>query len=168
MKSEPHYSALGLRARFALAVRATELWCSSRSLNWSGRDAFFDLLWQLPTSEDLADWDARAQRDSSVSFGLGEECPSDLASALREGGLAEADARCLFESTLEIGYGSFYAATDDLGSMHCLLRVLELTGHSHCDVTDFGACRFDDAFGWGHTVSSQTRDHWRFHTAIRP
>ena len=167
VKSNPEYSALGLRARFALAVRAAELWCSAKHMDWPGRDSLFDLLWQLPTSEDLADWDARAQLDSSVSFGLGGDCPSDLASAIRDSGLAESDVRRLFESMLEVGYGSFYGATDDSGSMDLLLRVLELTGYAQCDVADFGCCRFEDAFGWGYTVSAQTRDHWRFHTVLR-
>lgn len=161
VKSE--YRSLGLRARFALALRALEAWCFERHLNWPGHDLFFDLMWQLPVSEDLAAWDARAKQDDTIAFAMGDECQAPFLRSIETCALTEAEVRTLFACVLEVAYSSFYSATDDAGSIEFLSRVFEMSRASISDPSDFGCCRFDDAGGWGYAVSEQARDHWRYH-----
>jgi len=165
MSSEvTNYRTHGLRAKFAVALLALCHWCKQQGLSLDRVDSFFDIMWALPVSENLAEWDSAAQSNEVTSFALGDSCFSELTSALELARVSEPEARRLFEATVEIVYSSLYCATDFDGAHHFLSIVITeaLKTGFHCPAASlFDACRASDSQGWGFPVSISTRDHWR-------
>jgi hypothetical protein len=161
VKPKHEYRILGLRARFAIVTRVLESWCRDHGIEWAGRDAFFDYLWELPTTEDLPGWDAGLRSDPIAGFALGDSCPADLSRGLASASLPERTGRMIFEHAFEVVYSSLYGAPDDDGSLESLQRVTQTARSQIFDAGDLRSCRFDDAHGWGYAVSEQTRDNWR-------
>jgi hypothetical protein len=119
--------------------------------------------WPLMMSPGLfSDWESK--QPSLVDVGLGGPIPQALESVLRERGIDSAQFQTLLEGTVEIIWGSFYAASDDDGSLAELQRVVavcEQRGIAVPPVDVFVESRFDEGSGWGNRVTREQRDRWR-------
>lgn len=160
------YDHLGLRALFAVGLLSVQEWSVIRMPGDPLIPDFLDLMWTLPTENDLADWDVRAQADPVAAFGLGLACSAEVANSVSSCGIAEADFRRIIEALLEIVYSSLYAATN-LGAGHEFLSlVLKETASKEGSLPPaeiFRSCGANEGHGWGAAVSPGTRDTWRFH-----
>ncbi len=158
-------SELSLVARLGVALCCFERYCRAVGLETKSIQDFSSYMWEWPlmiTPGWFEEWEAK--RTSLVDFGLGEGLPGDVEPALRDKGLDAVEFRNLVEATVEIIWGSFYAASDDRGSLKDLARVVsicERRGIRPPTLDVFAESRFKDGHGWGERISKDQRDQWR-------
>ena len=158
-------SSLSLVARLGVALCCFERYCRSVGLETKSIQDFLSYMWEWPLMMApgwFEDWEAT--RTSLVDFGLGEALPGDVEPALRDRGLDPVEFRSLVEATVEVIWGSFYAASDDLGSLKDLAQVIsicERRGIQPPTLAVFAESRFKDGHGWGDRISKDQRDRWR-------
>src|SRR5690348_15787878 len=120
-------SALSLLARLGVALCCFEGYCRAVALQTKSVQDFLSYMWEWPlmmAPRQFEEWETK--RTSLVEFGLGEQLPEDLEDVLRQKGIDLDEFRNLVEGTVEIIWGSFYAASDDRGSLRELSRVVAI------------------------------------------
>jgi hypothetical protein len=128
-------------------------------------DELLDHLWDLPLVLGTEAWDEwESKHPALVGAGLGDNLPHEFEAFLQAHGVAIGEFRELLESTVEIAFGSFYAAADDtesLGYLQKVVRIVRLHGIEPPPVDLFSPSRFNDRHGWGDKLSETERKAWR-------
>lgn len=166
-------SELSLIARLCLALCCFERYCEARGLACESVRGFVEYMWEWPlrmgAPDVFSDWEGRATE--LVETGLGGPPPADVAARLQEKGIDPIEFRQLVESTVEIIWGSFFAAGDNEGSLAYLSRVVSICqrrGLAIPPVSAFAESRFTDRNGWGTRTTPDQRDRWRRLAAMPP
>jgi len=126
---------------------------------------FLDYMWEWPlmmTPDFFGDWESKAT--DLVQAGLGDPFPSDVEPVLAQQGIAPSEFRALVAGTVEIIWGSFYAASDNKGSLRDLANVIATCrqrGVQPPPIDVFEKSRFADKHGWGHVLTIEERNAWR-------
>ena len=156
---------LSLTARLAIALICFERYCHRHQLRAPEIPVFLDYLWDFPLvlgSHSFRAWEQ--QQPDFVTIGLGGDIPSSYSIWLDDAGISHHTFRQLVEHTVEIAYGSLYAAANDDESLLHLQHVLTLTKQSTslpALLPHFSQSRFVDGQGWGMPLSEAERDEWR-------
>ena len=158
-------SELSLIARLCLALCCFERYCRATELQCKSIRDFVEYMWEWPlmaTPENFSDWEDKAT--GLVRMGRGGPPPADVAAVLQQKRIDPVEFRELVESTVEIIWGSFYAASDNRGSLEFLARVVSICkrrGVQIPPVIEFAESRFADDNGWGVRATPDQRDRWR-------
>jgi hypothetical protein len=161
---------LSLLARLGVALCCFEQYCRTVGLDAPAVRDFTEYMWEWPLMMSpgwFEEWESK--QPTLVVVGLGDPIPQALASLLVERGIDSGELQTLLEATVEIIWGSFYAACDDDGSLAELQRVVaicERRGIAAPPVDVFVESRFDDGHGWGNRVTREQRDRWRSAGAV--
>lgn len=157
------YGLLSLSARLAIALRVVERYFAAKGLTGPPFNVFLNHLWEVPVTDSFPKWEG--QYNDLLAFGLGDPLPPEMVPMLRDAGVSEELFRRLIGNTIEIVYGSLYAASDNSGSLRQLSDVLlmcQAAGISPPPLRWFATSRFTQRQGWGKKLSPQQRDEWRF------
>ncbi len=90
--------------------------------------------------------------------------PGDVSIALVERNVNELEFRALVEATVEIIWGSLYAACDNeesLGYLQQVLSICQGRGVAPPPLAVFAESRFADQHGWGTTPTGPQLERWR-------
>jgi hypothetical protein len=157
---------LSLIARLCLSLCCFERYCQARDLACESIRGFVEYMWEWPlrmsTPDAFSDWQEKATE--LVETGLGDPPPVDVAARLQEKGVDPIEFRKLVESTVEIIWGSFFAASDNEGSLEHLAQVVSICkrwGLAIPPVSAFVESRFTDRNGWGARATPDQRDRWK-------
>jgi hypothetical protein len=156
---------LSLTARLAIALICFERYCRAHQLAAPEIQVFLDYLWDFPIVDGPLSFQAwERQQPDLVTVGLGGDIPDTYLAWLHDAGISSATFRRLVEHTVEIIYGSFYAAAaDDEAHVHLqqVLTITEQNKHISALLPLFPQSRFVDGHGWGNPLSETERDEWR-------
>src|SRR6266508_3076505 len=126
---------------------------------------FLDYLWDFPIVNGPLSFRAwERQQPDLVTVGLRGDIPDTYLVWLHDAGISSDTFRRLVEHTVEIIYGSFYAAADDEEAHMHLQHVLAITEQNENIsglLSQFSQSRFIDRQGWGIPLSEAERDGWR-------
>jgi hypothetical protein len=157
--------ALSLTARLAIAMHCFEQYCRVQGLAVPEVIELQDYLWEWPLvggSLAFPAWESR--HPVLVDYGLGDPMPERLRAALDARHIDEEEFRLLVTSLVEIIWSSFWAASDDAGSLADLAQVLRISARSRIPLPDpapFSHSLFAEQHGWGQPLSMAERDAWR-------
>ncbi len=156
---------LSLTARLAVALICFERYCRAHQLITHEIKVFLDYLWDFPIVNGPLSFRAwERQQPDLVTVGLGGDIPDTYLVWLHDAGISSDTFRRLVEHTVEIIYGSFYAAADDEEAHMHLQHVLAITEQNENIsglLSQFSQSRFIDRQGWGIPLSEAERDGWR-------
>jgi hypothetical protein len=156
---------LSLTARLAVALICFERYCRAHQLTAPEITMFLDYLWDFPIIDGPLSFQAwQRQQPDLVTVGLGGDIPDAYLVWLQDAGISSDTFHQLVEHTVEIIYGSFYAAADDEEAGIHLQHVLTITEQNEnisALLSDFSQSRFADRQGWGIPVAKKERDSWR-------
>jgi hypothetical protein len=156
---------LSLTARLAVALLCFERYCHAHQLIAPEITLFLDYLWEFPILDGSSAFQAWESRQPDlVTVGLGGDFPDTYLAWLDAARIKTSEFRQLLKHTVEIVYGSFYAAAADEEALIHLQEVLMISKQTTRIaplLSHFVHSRFDDHQGWGNRVSAAERDGWR-------
>jgi uncharacterized protein (DUF433 family) len=168
MQHETGLRNLSLTARLAMALECFTRYCRRRGLEHADLSAFVDYLWEFPVviSNGRPDVFVEWEQGGPVLLDVGprDPLPPGIEAAVLRAGLAPKEFRDLVFHVMEIVWGSFYAASDDRGSLSHLKNVIRITraaGVVPPSYTLYSSSRFSDGGGWGARMTPEERDEWR-------
>jgi uncharacterized protein (DUF433 family) len=168
MQSETGLRDLSLSARLAVALECFTRYCRRCGLAHAELSAFVDYLWEFPvvisncTPETFVQWEQGGP--SLLDVRPSDPLPPGIEAAVLRAGLSPQEFRDLLFHVVQIVWGSFYAASDDFGSLSHLKNVIRITraaGVFPPDYALYSSSRFADGGGWGARMTPEQRDEWR-------
>ena len=156
---------LSLTGRLAAALICVERVGRAQGLADKQLQDFLDYLWEFPvlaSPDAFQEWHDRPV--VLVEVGLGDPLPEHWCARLATTAIRPEVFRELLESTVEVVFSSFYAASDNEGSLTRLTRVAEIAtklGAAPPGMEPFRFSRFADRQGWGEQLTPPERDRWR-------
>ena len=151
---------LSLQARLAMALECVWRYCQSYRFQDPELKALLDHLWDFMVIDSpgaFVAWEEALKDVDDPSF-------AEFGQRARAHGIDPAEMMSLLDHTLEIIRGSFYAATDDRGSLRELRLVLAIgkkRGAVPAGLPVYRSSRFADRHGWGFPLARAERDRWR-------
>jgi hypothetical protein len=147
-----------------VALHCFSRYCEKSGLHHREIDAFVEDLWEFPIV-DHHRWDEwENHHPPLVNTALGDPWPSGFDEFLISREMNPIEFRRLLGDVADIVFSSFYGAADDLFSLACLSRVLQVTtdvGVVPPLLAVFEGSRFTDRGGWGKRTTIVERDTWR-------
>ncbi|MCQ3827863.1 hypothetical protein HXX02_00235 [Microbulbifer elongatus] len=158
---------LSLTARLILALINFEKFCLENDLQSKSVSDLIAFLWKWPLidgPDEFEPWIESAP--ALLHVALGNDLPHELKELLDERNIEEQRFRNIVEGLVEIIWGSFWGASEDLVSLEAFHKSFKSSRVEQLPpLTPFKFSRFRDNDGWGVKPSSSDVAYW---SSIRP
>ena len=162
-KEDEEVRNLSLTSRMILCLLAFERFCKDHRLASPEIDEFIDYMWKWPLIEGSDQFDPWIKLSPKlIDFALGNDLPVNVGGKLFDCNIDEQRFRNVIEGLVDIIWGSFWGASEDLQSYESFqksIKSMKIDGLP--PVTPFKFSRFKDNGGWGEKPSLHDYEYWQ-------
>ena len=162
-KEDEEIRNLSLTGRMILCLLAFESFCKDHRLESSEIHEFIDYMWKWPLIEGSDQFDPWIKSSPTlIDFALGNELPESMVCKLADCNIEEQRFRNVIEGLVDIVWGSFWGASEDLQSYESFqksIKSMKIEGLP--PITPIKFSRFKENGGWGERPSLKDYEYWQ-------